>query len=413
MKKPIAVVLGGTTPHIALINNLKGRGYHTVLVDYYENPPAKSAADEHIRESTLDQEKVLAIAQERRADLVIATCIDQANVTACYVAEQLMLPKPYSYETALKVTNKGIMKKMMLERGIPTSDYILVNQIDDPRISSLRFPLVVKPSDCTGSKGVRKATTNEELCEYLTGALQVSRSNAAIVEEFKEGMEVQADFFVKDAEAILIMIRKKAKTVGLKGSILQSMGSIIPVDVSEQAMLSLLEIANRIVRVFKLENTSLFFQAIVSGDDVTVVEFAARVGGGLSNRMIQLIAGFDIVDATVNTFLGLPVKVIYKHPESHYSTVILYTRPCIYSSVVGYQELLDRKCIEEFFFFKTKGMKVGEELTSSNRVGAFLVQSDIKQELFDKIKMAIEKLEILDDKGNPVMRRDLYDGFSL
>ena len=111
-------MLGGTSPHIALIENLKDRGYYTVLVDYYENPPAKKVADEHIRESTLDQDKVLEIAKSINAKLVISACVDQANVTACYVAEKLGLPVPYIYETAMSVTNKGLMKRKMLESGI-------------------------------------------------------------------------------------------------------------------------------------------------------------------------------------------------------------------------------------------------------------------------------------------------------
>ena len=79
-----AIVLGGTNPHIELIKNLKKRGYYTILVDYAENPLAKDYADEHIQESSLDKEKVFKIARDRKVNLVISTCSDQANVTACY-----------------------------------------------------------------------------------------------------------------------------------------------------------------------------------------------------------------------------------------------------------------------------------------------------------------------------------------
>ena len=72
-----AIVLGGTFPHRELILKLKAKGYYTILIDYYENPIAKAVADEHLRESTLDREKVLSIARERNASLVISTCIDQ------------------------------------------------------------------------------------------------------------------------------------------------------------------------------------------------------------------------------------------------------------------------------------------------------------------------------------------------
>ena len=181
--KPIAIVLAGTTPHIALIENLKERGYYTILVDYYENPPAKKAADRHIQESTLDQEKVLDIAKKVGAPLVITTCMDHANVTACYVAEKLGLPAPYSYETALSVTNKGLMKEKMVRHGIPTSKYTFVKNISGFESADLRFPVAVKPADSNGSKGVRKASGYKDLSKFLEDALEISRSNQAIIEE--------------------------------------------------------------------------------------------------------------------------------------------------------------------------------------------------------------------------------------
>jgi|SRR5690554_2186935 len=107
-KQQKAIILGGTDDHIALIENLKKRGYYTILIDYNANPPAKVAADLHIQESTLEEDKVLKIATEQKVDLVISACIDQALLTACYVAERLGLPAPFSYETALNVQIKDI-----------------------------------------------------------------------------------------------------------------------------------------------------------------------------------------------------------------------------------------------------------------------------------------------------------------
>ncbi|MBO4909063.1 MAG: hypothetical protein J5476_07260 [Lachnospiraceae bacterium] len=123
-----ALILGGTAPHKELIEKLKKRGYHTILVDYFENPPAKEVADEHIMISTLDKEAVLETAKKLNADLVISTCVDQANAVCCYVAEKLGLPIPYSYETALDMTDKSRMKKIMKEHDIPTSDYLVLDE---------------------------------------------------------------------------------------------------------------------------------------------------------------------------------------------------------------------------------------------------------------------------------------------
>ena len=77
----------------------------------------------HICESTLDQHKVLDIAKAWKVDIVISGCVDQANVTACYVAEKLNLPAPYSYRTSLRVTNKILMKRGMEKANIPTAKY--------------------------------------------------------------------------------------------------------------------------------------------------------------------------------------------------------------------------------------------------------------------------------------------------
>ena len=73
MKKPIAIVLGGTVPHISLVKKLKERGFYVALLDYLDNPPAKQYADEQIKESTLNKEAVLEVAKNRKADIVIST----------------------------------------------------------------------------------------------------------------------------------------------------------------------------------------------------------------------------------------------------------------------------------------------------------------------------------------------------
>ena len=138
MKK--AIVLGGTLPHVTLINKLKDRGFYVILIDYLEHPYAASYADEHIKASTLDYDVVTEIAKDEGVELVISTCIDQANVTACYVAEQLGLPHPYSFKTALAVTDKLKMKDIMVENGIPTSRFMRIKQASDIKDSSLQFP---------------------------------------------------------------------------------------------------------------------------------------------------------------------------------------------------------------------------------------------------------------------------------
>ena len=111
------------------------------------------------------------------AALVIATCVDQANVIACQVSETLGLPHPYSYETAATIANKGLMKARLIAHGMPTARFVHVRNADAPDIGELRFPLVVKPADSNGSAGVRRADTPEQLTEYLRLAIGLSRAS--------------------------------------------------------------------------------------------------------------------------------------------------------------------------------------------------------------------------------------------
>jgi len=409
MNKLVAIVLGGTYPHKSLINNLKLRGYYTILIDYYAFPPAKVDADEHIQESTLDKGKVLEIAKKRNASLVISTCIDHANVTACYVAEELNLPAPYSYEIALTVTNKRLMKEMMVSNGIPTSKHITVNEKSDYNIDGFLFPVIVKPTDSNSSKGVRKATDLTELQRFVKDALRISRNQSAIIEEFIEGKEIGADCYIQDKKLTVLATRERQKMViNKENPVQQIQSSVCPADLTNEQLKKLKVIGEKIAEVFNLNNTPLLIQAIIDNDIFNIIEFAPRIGGGENYSFVQLYAGFDIIDSAVNSFLGLPVKFDYNHSEYYFSDVFLYAKPNIFGHVTGYEELLEDKTIEFFHLFKAPGTEMGIDMSSNNRIGSFLVKSETKEELTKKIKKSLNKIEVYDIHGNPVMRKDIY-----
>ncbi|MBO7602254.1 MAG: hypothetical protein J6S94_04385, partial [Bacteroidaceae bacterium] len=217
MEKPIAIVLGGTSPHILLVDKLHERGFYVILIDYLDNPPAKRVADEHIQESTLDKEKVLEVAKARNAQLVISACIDQTNSICCYVAEKLGLPHPYSYQTSLCVTDKGLMKRIMVDNGIPTSSFTTTASIETIDWEKIEFPAVVKPVDCNSSKGVRRVDSVEETKQRVVEAISLSRTKTAIIEGFNHGEEIQVDCLATESDVKVVMTRQKQK-IASKGN---------------------------------------------------------------------------------------------------------------------------------------------------------------------------------------------------
>ncbi len=400
MNKPKAIVLGGTIPHKALIENLKQRGYYVILLDYYENPPAKEAADRHIQESTLDKDKVLEVARREKVELVISTCIDQANVTACYVGEKLGLPIPYNYQTALDISDKSSMKTMMRQGGIPTSNFIHVGKETSLNLKELKFPLVVKPSDSNGSKGVRRVDSTGEFDQYLADAITISRNNKAIVEEFVEGPEIGVDCFVADHHAHILALHRKRKPQKKDGSVMFSIGSISPPGLSENAKQNIQRIANKVAAVFRLNNTPLLIQLIVHGDHASVVEFAPRIGGGLNFHKINLFAGFDIIDAAIDSFLGVEVTPVYKLHDYYYSENHIYTEPGVFGKICGYEELFAKEVLVAFFPNKTRGMVIHPGKASKDRAASFIVKGETKNEIISKVQQTLDTVKVFDINGN-------------
>lgn len=400
MENPIALVLGGTLPHVLLVNKLHLRGYYVILVDYLPNPPAKCVADEHILASTLDKERVLSIAKERRASLVISTCIDQANSVCCYVSEQLNLPHPYSYETALFVTNKGMMKRRMKENNVPTSPFILTKNENDIDWNQVSFPCVVKPVDCNSSKGVHRADSVKEAMPFVKNAINMSQTGEAIIEGFCLGDEIQVDCVALENDADVVMTRSKVKYTGSNDAVLNSIGSIVPAQISDGVMIKLKHIAVNIANGFGLHNTPFFYQAIVSGnDEVNVLEFAPRVGGGLSYYMIKNFVGFDAVEAAIDSFLGKPISLGYRAPDRIYRTCLLYCESCTYDHIEGLDKLKEESIVKEFFITKSKGDVIDGDMRSTNRIGSFIVESSSMSELNEIVKYCMENVRVIDDKG--------------
>jgi len=404
--KKTAIVLGGTFPHIELIHKLKDRGYYTILVDYYKNPIAKFSADKHIRESTLNKDKVLEIAGENRANIVISACIDQANATACYVAEKLKLPMPYSYETAINVTNKYLMKKIMFKNNIPTAKFYCIKNINDFDPNTLSFPIIIKPSDSNSSKGVRKINTNDKnINNYLMDAFSISRTGEVIVEEFKEGKEAGIDCIIKDSKAKIIMTRERRKIIS-NNNIQQIYGSFWPANFPNKIFEELKKIAQNIADSFCLNNTPLMVQAIINDNNINIIEFAPRIGGGENYRIIKMLTNYDIIDAAIDSFLGHPIKLNYNKSNAYISDNYIYAKPGVFGSFSINNNV--KNSIEYFNVYKTKGTEIGTEISSNNRVGVFTVKSNTIEGLKEKINLIIKNIEVYDINGNPIMIKDIY-----
>ena len=398
------VVLAGGSDQIALINELKSRGHEVILVDYFDNPPAKPYADKHIVASTLDIEAVKQIASDEKVSLVCTACTDQALLTVANVSEQLNLPCYISYTTALNVTNKSYMKEVMLKHGIPTAKYVILDSVDLDVIKDFQLPVVVKPVDCNSSKGVKRVDCKEDLDKFLKEAINYSRTRTAIVEEFKTGNEISADFYIENGEAKFLSATTSSKIKNRKSFTILS--SDYPA-VNDKQKQQLITIANNIAIAFNIDNSPLLVQLINENGTLNVLEFSARMGGGSKYHLIKVLSGVDIMTKYVDRILGAFPSVSPSKQVEYCKMVYLYCKPGIMDKVVGLEELKQKGVIDAYFLYKTHGMEIHGSETSSDRPAGYLVTAHTVEELQSKLNYADSHIAVMSISGEDIMLHGL------
>lgn len=403
------IVLAGGNDQAALIQEIrcKFKDAEVLLIDFAQNVVAAKYADRHIVESTMDLAKVKEIAQQEKVDYIITACGDQPLLTMAVVSEELGLPCYLSKKQVLNLTNKMYMKRLMLENDIPTSHFRTFTSKDVIDTTGLNYPLVVKPVDSNGSKGVRKCKDREELDKYLPEAFRFTLSDTVIIEEFCEGIEISADFYICDGKAKKVMWCQlnKYKVDDSTQVIYQS---IIPPSLSDKASETLMQVANKIAKGYEVDNSPLLVQAMVNGDDVKVIEFSARLGGGAKYKTIRNVTGFNVLRANLESMLGEKPGVVIADDERFYSRCHIYTNGGVFNAIEGLEDLQRRGIIDEYVLTKPFGVTTGSPKSSSDRVASVFISASSNNELKVKIKDAITNLKVIDEKGEDMLFREMY-----
>lgn len=401
-----ALVLAGGFPQIALIQALKSRQIEVVLADYNAEPVAKKYADVFYQESTLDIDAIREIAIREKVDFLITVCTDQALHTVAKVSEELNLPCYIDYRTALNVTNKQYMKKVFTERGIPTAKYVILETFDESAVSSMRFPLIVKPVDCNSSKGVMRCENLDELKEYFQNAVSLSRTRTAIIEEFIEGIELTVDVYVEDGKAHVLCISTNEKIAEKDKFVIFRTLHPAPVDGSVSKGIE--RIAQQIADAFGIQNAPMLIQMLTDGTHTYVIEFSARTGGGVKYLLIKSVSGFDVIDGVVDLTLGKKPHVGTPEAEVKYLVNdFIYCKPGKYDHPEGFDGLLEEGILKDYYIFKWKGAEFNGVRSSGDRVAGYTVAGDTPEELVEKHKLVRDRIKIISADGEDMIRHDL------
>lgn len=192
MKK--VLLLGGSLFQVPSIETAKKMGYHTIVCDYLPDNPGQHVADEFYSVSTTDKEAVLALARRLSIDGIVCYASDPAAPTAAYVAEQMGFPtSPYASVELL--SNKDRFRDFLAKNNfhVPKAKGWAYEEFAQmmEEIHTFTFPVMVKPVDSSGSKGVKKIDDPGQLKAAVDAAMAYSRCKRFIIEEYVENTAIR------------------------------------------------------------------------------------------------------------------------------------------------------------------------------------------------------------------------------
>ena len=405
MKK--ALVLAGGIPQIALMQELHARGVETVLVDGSANPVARPYSDKFHQANIFDIETVKEIAVKEKVDFLITVCADQVLLVVAQVSEMLGLPWYIDYETARLVSDKELMKRVFTENGIPTSRYVVMDELNLEGVQALRYPLIVKPVDAYSSKGVRKVKDEAELRSAFEDARKISRGKKVIVEEFFEGEELSVDLFVEDGEAKVLLISNSDKVKD--GEHFAIFRGRYPAHATPAIKEQVQAVSQRIADAFGIRNAPMLVQMLTDGERVTVLEFCARTGGAMKWLLIRRASGVDVIKGVIDLTMGVKPEIKIGKPESNcIVNDFIYCKAGILDYLEGFDEQLRKGNITDYRCLRPKGWKfTGHVESSTDRCCGVTFQADTLEEFNRKHREFVAQAHIIDADGNDIMRHDL------
>lgn len=400
-----ALVLCGGMPQAYLARELKKRGFEVLIADRNEKAPAVKEADAFFPVSTLDVDGIRSLARDEKVDMVLSVCADQMLLVAAQVSEELGLPCYIDYETAKKVSNKAYMKEIFVKNGIPTSKHVVRARFTPEDIEGMSFPLIVKPVDCYSSRGVKRVENVEELEKAFVEAVCLSRTKTAIIEEFAQGDELSVDYYVENGEAKLLCARVLDKVPNQNGFVICR--GRYPAPLSAQGEAQVRRVGQQIADAFGLKDTPMLVQMKLNGDQVSVIEFCARTGGGIKYRLLPKVCGFDVVNAVVELTLGKKPHYDGWHSTDYILDEFLYAQNGVLDHYEGFEALAEEGVIEHWETYRQQGHEFTGVTCSGDRAAYFSVRANSMEELREKQRIASSRVRALNVQGEDLLRHDI------
>ncbi len=408
------MLLGGSNCQLNAAKTARAMGYRVVLADYLEHPPAAALCDEHARVSTFDADACIRAARERHVDFVFTAGTDQPVLTAAIVAEALSLPSPIGVETALRATNKRAMKVAFLREGVPCAPFRFLGRGQGPEaLSGLETPLVIKPLDSQGQRGVFKADTPAQAVTRLPETLSFSRQNEALVESFYPSDEVTLSAWVHKGVAYPLTLTDRQLIDDPVHIGICAAHRYPSVHADEMEVIA--RIAQKVAHALGVASGPLYIQFLIGQNGVIVNEASCRVGGAFEDVFVPRVTGFDLLRASIRAATGLSDddealdSLAHAEPGYQASVQMLFCRPGVARTVTPLNELLTLPGVLTAGYNYAVGSALPALHNATARFG-YCVLAGRDGHMDEKVRALYRTLKVLDADGRNLVIPRTYDG---
>ena len=364
MSKKKLAILGAALFQEPAIIKAQEMGYETHVFAWAAGDRGEKMADFFYPISIKEQDEILEKCREIGIDGIISIASDLAMVTVNYVAENMGLPGN-SVEATKISTNKHWMRNAFEENGDPSPRSMLVDSHTDFSSIDMKYPLIVKPTDRSGSRGVHKVFDQRQLRDAIIRAREYSFEGKAVVEEFAEGDEYSIEYISFEGKHYFLTATAKI-TTGAPFFI--ETGHRQPAPLSEEMIARIKEISEHALDTLQLRNGAAHIELKIDGDEINIIEIGGRMGGDfIGSDLVQLSTGYDFVKGVIKVAMGEDPEV----PET------------LESNKAGVNFIINQKDVEAYEQFKKEhpGTIIREHIDSdlsdavtdsSNRHGYYI-----------------------------------------
>lgn len=376
-RKKRLLLAGGSHADIPMIKAAQALGYHVVTSGNRAEDLGHRHADETVLADFSDREAIRTLAERLRADALCASCNDFSALSCAWAAEQLGLPGHDPYETASILHHKDRYRDFALANDIPTPRAEGCSSVEAARSAATRltFPLIVKPVDLTGGKGISVARDASELDAAIRKALAATRAGRVVLEEFLEGSRHGFTCLIRDGRVVFHFQDNEHYFLNPYLVSAASTPAQVPAGTADE----LRAVTERIAGLLALADGIVHIQYILHGGRPVIIEICRRPPGDLYVDLVTHATGIDYPRQIVRAACGLGLDDI-----GQAETTGAFLRHCIMSRETGtisglaIDPAVEGKIIDSMLWWKP-GDVIADVMT--HKLGILFLRFDSEAEM--------------------------------